>query len=192
MPHRGTILLKEAVSAMLAALNQRDPLGYGHSTRVANLSLTLADALKFTIEQKAILQYAALLHDIGKIGLPDFVLQSNEQYSEDEYLLMQEHPQIGVIIVGEVSLFKVIKPGILQHHEWIDGNGYPMGLKNNEICVEARIISVAEAFDNMTNDQPYRKAMPVVDALKELELNANKQFDSMLVEILTNVIYSLK
>lgn len=188
MPHRGTIPLKEAVAALLSTLNQRDPLGYGHSRRVAYYSMFIADQLGYDIERKAVLQYAAYLHDIGKVGLPDFVLQSSEALSEDEFMIMKEHPQIGAMIVGEVKLFEVIKPIILQHHEWVDGSGYPYGLNSSEILTEAKIISIAGAFDTMTTDHPYRKALTKTGALNELHNFAGRQFDTLLVDVFTEII----
>ncbi len=188
MPHRGTIPLKEAVATLLSTLNQRDPLGFGHSRRVAGYALQMGEALNFSIEQMAVIKYAALLHDIGKVGLPDFVLQSSDRLSEDEFEIMKEHPQIGAMIVGEVDLFKAIKPAILQHHEWIDGSGYPIGLKGKDITIEAKIIGLTGAYDTMVNDHPYRKALSKTAALNELHNYAGKQFDDKLVDVFTKVI----
>ncbi len=188
MPHRGTVPLKHVAASLIYALDQRDPFGFGHSNRVAQYGLMIGKHLNFHIEQLAVLQYAALLHDIGKIGLPDFVLQSNEKFLEDEYLIMKEHPQIGALIVNKIDLFKVVEPAILQHHEWINGDGYPSHLKGDDICVEARIIAIVEAYDDMTTDQPYRIGMSPEKVLAIIADCANRQFDAYYVDVFTKLI----
>jgi len=188
MPHRGSVPLKEAVSSLIYALEQRDPFGVGHANRVANYSLAIARRLNFPIEQQAIIQYASLLHDVGKIGMPDFVMQKNAKFSEDEYAIMREHPQIGAMIVGHINLLKTIQPVIMQHHEWVNGQGYPRRLKGEEICTEAKIISVTEAFDEMTTEKPYRNAVAPTEALSRLEERANEQFDGYYVKVFCQIV----
>lgn len=188
MPHRGTVPLKEAVSSLIFALDQRDPFGYGHAERCTRYAMRIGEYLSYPIERMAILQYGTLLHDVGKIGIPDFVLQSSGELTEDEFLIMQEHPQLGAMIVGKIELFQVIQPAILQHHERYDGNGYPSGLQDTEICEEARIINIVEAFDEMTTDRPYGKTTTPENALERIHEMAGQQFDPRLVKIFDKII----
>ncbi len=129
-------------------------------------------------------RYAAVLHDVGKIGVPDALLSKPGRLDEREWEIMRRHPEIGADILGKIGGFESIARTALTHHERVDGKGYPVGLADQEIPIEARIISAVDAFDAMTNDRPYRAAMAVEDALAELVRGAGSQFDSGVVEVL--------
>jgi HD-GYP domain-containing protein (c-di-GMP phosphodiesterase class II) len=130
-----------------------------------------------------ILEYGALLHDIGKIGIKDEILRKPGALSPEEYQTIQEHPLIGVKIVEGIEFFKNKIPMIRHHHEHFDGKGYPDGLVGEGIPLEARIIAVPDAFDAMASLRPHRKAMPLEDILLEMEKYKGKQFDPKILEI---------
>jgi HD-GYP domain-containing protein (c-di-GMP phosphodiesterase class II) len=132
------------------------------------------------------LEYGALLHDIGKIGIKDEVLQKPGVLSPEEYQYIQEHPLIGVKIVEGMDFFKDKIPMIRNHHEHFDGSGYPDGLAEEAIPFEARIIAVPDAFDAMTSLRPHRRAIPVDEVIKEMERCKGKQFDPKILEIFMN------
>jgi len=156
------------------------------------MSLQIATSLGFTEERMEILEYGALLHDIGKIGIKDEILRKPGALSPEEYQTIQEHPLIGVKIVEGIEFFKDKIPMIRHHHEHFDGKGYPDGLVGEGIPLEARIIAVPDAFDAMASLRPHRKAMPLEDILLEMEKYKGKQFDPKILEIfLREKIYKL-
>jgi HD-GYP domain-containing protein (c-di-GMP phosphodiesterase class II) len=156
------------------------------------MSLAIAKQMGFSEERLENLEYGALLHDIGKIGIKDEVLQKQGPLSHEEYQYIQEHPLIGVKIVQGVEFFKDKIPMIRHHHEHYDGSGYPDGLANEAIPLEARIISLPDAFDAMTSPRPHRGVMSLQDVLAELEKCKGKQFDPKVLEIfLREKIYKL-
>jgi putative nucleotidyltransferase with HDIG domain len=134
-------------------------------------------------ERVETLEYGALLHDIGKIGIKDEILQKPGVLNPEEYQTIQEHPLIGVKIVEGIEFFKDKIPMIRHHHEHFDGSGYPDGLVGEAIPLEARIIAVPDAFDAMVSLRPHRRAMPLVDILLEMEKCTGKQFDPDIIEI---------
>ena len=182
----------DSVKVLAEAIDAKDPYTRGHSDRVRRMSLNIAQQMSFTEERLEILEYGALLHDIGKIGIKDEVLQKPGSLSPEEYRYIQEHPLIGVKIVEGIEFFKNKVPMIRHHHEYFDGNGYPDGLAGEAIPLEARIITVPDAFDAMTSVRPHRRAMPLQDVLMELEKCKGTQFDPRVLEIfLQGKIYKL-
>jgi putative nucleotidyltransferase with HDIG domain len=145
--------------------------------------LRLALSIGLTEDKLEILEYGALLHDIGKIGINDGILQKSGTLSTEEYQLIQEHPLIGVKIVEGIEFFKDKIPMIRNHHEHFDGSGYPDGLIGEVIPLEARIIAIPDAFDAMTSLRPHRPPMPLEDVLVEMEKGKSKQFDPKILEI---------
>jgi HD-GYP domain-containing protein (c-di-GMP phosphodiesterase class II) len=137
----------------------------------------------FSEEKLENLVFGALLHDIGKIGIRDEVLQKKGQLSSEEYEYIQQHPLIGVKIVEGIDFFKDKIPMIRNHHEHFDGSGYPDGLMGETIPLEARIIAVSDAFDAMTSLRSHRRAFPVNEVIDELERGKEKQFDPQILEI---------
>ncbi len=179
----------ETSLALADAIEKRDVYTAGHTRRVMKYSLLIADALGFDKEQKYWLSLSAILHDIGKIGVPDAVLNKKAPLSDIEREIMKKHPVLGYEIVKKVKGLRKALDGILYHHEKEDGTGYPKGLKNGDIPLFAKIISVCDTFDAMTTDRPYRKALSNKDALKEIEENSGKQFDPDIVGVFKNVFH---
>jgi putative nucleotidyltransferase with HDIG domain len=180
----------DSVKVLIEAIDAKDPYTRGHSDRVRRMSLEIAKLLDFTEERMESLEYGALLHDIGKIGIKDGVLQKEGPLRPDEYHYIQEHPLIGVKIVEGIQFFYDKIPMIRHHHEHFDGTGYPDGLAGEAIPLEARIIAVADAFDAMFSLRPHRKAMTIENVLSELKQGENKQFDPLIIDIfLQNRIY---
>jgi putative nucleotidyltransferase with HDIG domain len=159
----------DSVKVLVEAIDAKDPYTRGHSDRVRRMSLQIATFLGLSGERVETLEYGALLHDIGKIGIKDEILQKPGVLSPEEYQTIQEHPLIGVKIVEGIEFFKDKIPMIRHHHEHFDGRGYPDGL-------------VGEA-DAMVSLRPHRRAMPLVDILLEMEKCTGKQFDPDIIEI---------
>jgi len=182
----------DSVKVLAEAIDAKDPYTRGHSDRVRRMSLRITASLGFTEERMEILEYGALLHDIGKIGIKDEILRKPGALTPEEYQTIQEHPLIGVKIVEGIEFFKDKIPMIRNHHEHFDGKGYPDGLAGETIPLEARIIAVPDAFDAMASLRPYRSAMPLEDILLEMEKYKGKQFDPKILEIfLREKIYKL-
>ncbi|MBS3907303.1 MAG: response regulator [Syntrophaceae bacterium] len=173
----------DSVKVLAEAIDAKDPYTRGHSDRVKRMSLAIAKKMGFSEERLENLEYGALLHDIGKIGIKDEVLQKQAPLSSEEYQYIQEHPLIGVKIVEGVEFFKDKIPMIRHHHEHYDGSGYPDGLAGEAIPIEARIISLPDAFDAMTSSRPHRGVMSLQDVLAELEKFKGRQFDPKALEI---------
>ncbi|NQT07184.1 MAG: HD domain-containing protein [Candidatus Omnitrophica bacterium] len=174
--------------ALAAAIDARDPYTSGHTERVTHYSLCIADELN---EKKEInnfekfkedLHIAALLHDIGKIGIRDNILNKRRLLTRSEQQIIMKHPAIGAAILQPIRELGDIIWAVKHHQEKHDGSGYPAGLKGDEIHLMARIISVADTFDAMTTDRPYRKKKKAIAAVKEIEKQAGKQFDPEIAE----------
>ena len=182
----------DSVKVLAEAIDAKDPYTRGHSDRVTRMSLKIAFQFGFAEDRLESLEYGALLHDIGKIGIKDEVLQKPSALNSEEYLYIQEHPLIGVKIVEGLDFFKDKILVIRHHHEHFDGSGYPDGLVGEAIPLEARIVAVPDAFDAMTSMRPHRGMMPLEDVLMELEKCKGTQFDPRVLEIfLREKIYKL-
>ena len=182
----------DSVKVLAEAIDAKDPYTRGHSDRVRKMSITIATHLGFAEDQVESLEYGALLHDIGKIGIKDEILLKQGALTKEEYQYIQEHPLIGVKIVEEVDFFKDKIPMIRNHHEHFNGRGYPDGLKGEAIPLEARIIAVPDAFDAMTSMRPHREAMLLEEVLSEMERCKGSQFDPEILTIfLRHKIYQL-
>ncbi|MBA3003447.1 MAG: HD domain-containing protein [Desulfurivibrio sp.] len=177
-------------AALAEAVNSRDPYTGGHVQRVQDYSLHIAAALKMPAEQRDTLRLAAILHDIGKIGIDDAILRKNSGLTDAEQQNMRKHPEIGARILAMADGMKDVVPGVLHHHEWFDGSGYPDGLIGENIPLSARIIAIVDVFDALTTERPYRTALPFSAALDELAQGAGKHFDPDLVKIFTGSIHS--
>jgi len=203
MVEEGTVELQQAyrtlkkayldsVKILAEAIDAKDPYLRGHSDRVRRMSLRIAVSLGFTEERMEILEYGALLHDIGKIGIQDEILRKPGPLSLEEYQTIREHPLIGVRIVEGIEFFKDKIPMIRNHHEHFNGGGYPDGLMGEGIPLEARIIAVPDAFDAMASLRPHRGTMALEDILLEMEKYKGRQFDPKILEIfLQEKIYQL-
>ncbi len=173
----------DQVYALAATVDARDPYTYGHSKRVAAIAESVGKATGLSIKQLADLHAAALLHDIGKIGVPDSVLAKPGNLTNREWELIKKHSAEGAKIVGYIRALSTAVPMILSHHEWYDGSGYPGGLKGEDIPLGARIISIADTYDTMTTPRLYRDVISQEEALEELRRCAGTQFDPELVEV---------
>jgi putative two-component system response regulator len=176
----------DSVKVLAEAIDAKDPYTRGHSDRVRRMSLRIATHLGFPEDRLESLEYGALLHDIGKIGIKDEVLQKPGILNPGEIQYIREHPLIGVKIVEGIDFFKDKIPMIRHHHERFDGKGYPDGLAGDAIPLEARIITVPDAFDAMTSVRPHSQNKPLKEVLAELKEGKSKQFDPKILEIFLN------
>ena len=173
----------DSVKVLTSAVEARDPYTRGHSDRVRRISVRTGMKLGLSDVKLENLEYGALLHDIGKIGIKDEVLRKPGPLSAEEYHHIQQHPMIGVKIMEQVDFFKEKIPMVRHHHEHYNGSGYPDGLTGETIPLEARIISIADAFDAMTSERPHRGKLPLVDVLLELKKGEGKQFDPHVLKV---------
>lgn len=173
---------RSTLKALAQALETRDAETHGHSERVVTFSLRLGRELNLSKEQMKSLEFGSLLHDIGKIGVPDAILRKPAKLTEEEWVRMREHPLHGQQILREINFLEGAARVVAQHHEKWDGSGYPLGLRCDEIDLNARIFAVADAFDAMTSDRVYRSGRSYEAALTELERCSGKQFDPQVVE----------
>jgi len=172
------------IRALAAALDARDPYTAGHSERVSQTAVVIARQLRLFEADVAVIRLGALLHDIGKIGLADDILQKPDPLTADEYEQIKRHPALGARILRQGSFLEPHLPIVELHHERPDGHGYPFGLRGDDIPVAARIVHVADAYDAMTSARAYRPARPPAAAMAELHLYADTQFDADCVRAL--------
>ena len=165
------------VETMAQALDARDKYTAGHSDRVSINSTVIAEAMRLAPEEIEIIRIGARLHDIGKIGIPDTVLQKPGKLTEDEYALIRLHPQIGKKILEKVERLQKYLPIVELHHEDYDGGGYPYGLNGQSVPVGVRIVHVVDVFDAITSDRAYRKARSREDMVAIMSSESGKQFD---------------
>jgi putative nucleotidyltransferase with HDIG domain len=177
-----------ALQALARAVDAKSAWTAGHSERVAELALKIGKSLNLNSNSIENLQRAAFLHDIGKIGVPLAVLDKPSKLSEEEFHLIKRHPGLGAKIIQPINAFKTITPMIAQHHERFDGKGYPVGLAGEEIHQGARILAVADVYDALSSDRPYRKGMVIEATLELIQKEAGGQFDPEMVEALLKVI----
>jgi putative nucleotidyltransferase with HDIG domain len=175
------------LKALVAALETRDSETHGHSERVVNFSLRLGQELGLDAEQMRSLEFGSLLHDIGKIGVPDAILRKPAKLTEEEWVRMREHPLHGQKILRGIEFLEGAAKVVAQHHEKWDGTGYPLGLRGAQIDLNARIFAVADAFDAITSDRVYRAGRSYDEALAELDAFAARQFDPRIVEAFRRV-----
>jgi len=173
------------IKALVAAVDARDPYTKGHTARVAFYSVAIAKEMGIKDEELADIELGAILHDIGKIGVGDEILSKSTPLVGEEIQKMETHPQKGAVIIDKADFLRCAIPAILYHHERTDGKGYPKALKGDEIPLEARIIAVADAFDAMTTDRPYSKALRAEEAVQEIKKQSGKQFDIEVVRAFT-------
>ncbi len=173
----------DSVKILVEAIDAKDAYTRGHSDRVRKRSVQLSEKLGVSEKRLESLEFGALLHDIGMIGIKDEVLHKQGPLNPMEYEHIREHPLIGVKIVEGSNFFRDEIPMIRHHHERFDGSGYPDGLTGENIPFEARIISIVDAFDAMTSLRPYRREMSQEDALVEMDKGKGKQFDPKILEI---------
>jgi putative two-component system response regulator len=179
--------LKNTTRATLEAfsetIEQKDAYTKGHCNRVRNISVALGKALRLSHERLAILEGGALLHDIGKIGISEEILNKKGKLTQMEFDIIRMHPISGERIINHIEMFQPYRPIIRSHHERMDGTGYPDGLKGEEIPFDVRIVSLADAFDAMTSNRAYRSALPTEIAVEEIKICSGTQFDPEIVEV---------
>jgi HD-GYP domain-containing protein (c-di-GMP phosphodiesterase class II) len=173
---------KSTAKALVETVDAKDPYTYGHSQRVMEYALLGAIPLSLLPEELQSIEFGALLHDVGKIGINDSILRKPGGLTRKEWSAMHNHPFIGANIVGKVPSLHMARDVVLHHHERYDGNGYPEGLKGENISMGARLVAVADAFDTMTTDRSYRATLSADDALKELGKHVGTQFCPVAVE----------
>lgn len=179
-----------AIYALTTAVDAKDHYTYTHSHKVRAYAIALAEAIGSTPDVISRISAASLLHDIGKIGVPDHILTSKEPLTREELDQIKAHPRLGVTIIANVPGLAPCVPAILYHHENYDGTGYPEGLKGESIPLEARILVIANAFADMTSDRPYRRALSREQAIAELQSHAGTQFDPKLAQAFINAVES--
>ena len=167
----------DTIKAIANSIEARDPYTRGHSERVTRFSKVIAEELNWDKNEIELIDWGGMLHDVGKIGIPDSILNKPEKLTNTEYNKIKLHPLIGAQIVKDISFLEPVIPYILEHHERFDGKGYPGGVAGENISIKGRLLAVADAFDAMTSDRPYRKALKPEDALKEISRNRGTQFD---------------
>jgi len=170
------------------AVEAKDPYTYGHSKKVNIYAVALAEAIGLSPDEVSALSAAALLHDIGKVGIPDKVLNKKGKLTKEDWETIKAHPKLGANIISNIPKLAPSVNSILYHHERWDGSGYPEGLKGEEIPIEARILAVADSFEAMTSARPYRPALSLEEVITELRQGAGLQFDPKLVEVFIGII----
>ena len=173
---------KSTIKALAETIDAKDPYTRGHSQRVTEYTVMAATSLSFSPEEIEVLEYAGILHDIGKIGVADSILNKTESLTAEEWAVMRRHPLIGANMLREIPFLEKARKLILHHHERYDGSGYPHGLRGEDIPIGARILAVADAFDTMTTDRSYRDALGTGCAISELHRYTGTQFCPIAVE----------
>lgn len=182
----------ETVEALAEAIEKKDRYTGGHTKRVVYYAMCIAKYLQLSQEQIENIRLAAILHDVGKIGIEDKILKKQSQLDPEEWKVMQTHPELGFEILGRVEGLKEVIAGTRYHHERWDGKGYPLGLKGEEIPLVARIVSVADTYDAMASTRPYRKGMDPKLAYEEILKHRGTQFDPMVVDAFSRAFQNEK
>jgi HD-GYP domain-containing protein (c-di-GMP phosphodiesterase class II) len=169
------------VKSLAAAIDGKDPYTRGHSERVSRFSIAIAERLGLPDDEVEKIRISAVLHDVGKIGIDDVILKKPSALTDEEFEIMKKHPQKGYKIMSQIPAMKEFLPGMYMHHEMMNGQGYPQGLKGDEIPLMARIVSVADTFDAMTTDRPYQKALAFDDAVERIKSLVGTRYDEHVV-----------
>lgn len=172
------------LTALARAIDAKSAWTAGHSERVTNLAMMIANCMGLPARDLQIVHRGGLLHDIGKIGIPATILDKPSELEMEEMKIMREHVTIGVRILEPVPCFREVLPMVAQHHEWFDGSGYPAGLARENISLHARILAVADVYDAIISDRPYRKGIAKQHALEILHNRAGTQFDPLVIDVL--------
>jgi len=175
--------MEKIVNALMAAIEVWDPYTAGHQRRVATLALAIAEKMDFDKIQLDAIRIAAILHDIGKINLPNEILCKPGKLAECEFNLIKIHSKAGYNILKKIDFPDQIAEIVYQHHELLNGSGYPRGLKAEKICIEARILHIADVVEAISANRPYRPAKTIDEALNEIESNVGKKYDAEVCDI---------
>jgi HD-GYP domain-containing protein (c-di-GMP phosphodiesterase class II) len=182
LEEQASALRNSVICAFSQLLDLKDLNTGVHSTRLAEWGIRVGRELGLEEPELQNLEVAALLHDIGKVGIPDSILRKPGRLDTEEYALMKKHPEYGWAVLRMLPGFARVALDILHHHEFVDGKGYPAGLKGNEIPIVSRIVSVTDAFDAMVSSRPYRKGLPFEEAMRRLTESSGTQFDPVVVK----------
>ena len=178
----------QIVKALSGAIDAKDTYTNGHSTRVADYSREIARRAGLPKQLQNDIYMIGLLHDVGKIGIPDAIINKPAKLTEEEYSIIQKHPVLGAAILGNIAEFPRLSTGARWHHERYDGKGYPDGISGEDIPVEARIIAVADAYDAMSSRRSYRDVLPQEKVYAEVKKGKGTQFDPVFAEIMLTMI----
>lgn len=178
----------DSVPALLSTIEAKDPYTYNHAMRVAEYSRLIAEEIGIPKEKRSQLEVAALLHDIGKIYIPDTILSKTSRLGDEEFLEIKKVPEIGARILREAHFPQEVINGVRHHHERYNGKGVPDGLKEEEIPLLARIIAVADAFEALTSTRAYRPSLGMEKALNEIRMEAKESFDPKIVKVFISVL----
>lgn len=181
-------IIEQALTTFANAIDAKDTYTEGHSKRVAFYSRELAARMGYSFEKQEQIYYIAMMHDIGKIGIPDKILNKPSKLTDEEYEIMKQHAVFSGDILENFTTIPDISTVVRYHHEWFDGNGYPYKLKGMEIPQISRIISVADSFDTMNSKRVYRDPLPTEEIIKQLKENAGIQFDPEIVPFMISMI----
>ena len=181
-------LLDQLINALAETIDAKDSYTNGHSLRVAQYSKEIAIRVGKSREEQERIHYMAMLHDIGKIGIPDSIITKSSSLSEKEYIVTRKHPEIGAEILANISEIPDLGVGARWHHERYDGTGYPDGLKGQNIPEAARIIAVADAYDAMASKRSYRDVLPQKDVYEEIKKGKGTQFDPVFADIMLQMM----
>jgi len=183
----------DAVTVLSQTIEAKDKYTKGHCVRVKKIAKTIGEEMKLNEEKLLFLEYGSLLHDIGKIGIPEKILKKPSSLTKEEFEIIKNHPDIGANILKTIDYFSPIIPMIKYHHENFDGTGYPEGLKGYEIPLEARILSISDKFDALTSKRPYRDAYTIPQALNIIQEISGTQLDPEIVNLfIEKKIYNIK
>jgi HD-GYP domain-containing protein (c-di-GMP phosphodiesterase class II) len=180
-------LFLDAIRALTAAIDAKDSYTQGHSQRVSDYSVAISIEMNMDSEFIHRIRIGSMLHDVGKIGIPDEILQKRGELTPSEYEMMKQHPIVGETMLSKIRTLRSELAAVMEHHERLDGSGYPRGLQGEEISMVGRIVAVADAFDAMTSDRPYRKRMSDDEAISRLRAVAGTKFDGAVISALVNV-----
>ncbi len=175
-------LLNDTVGGLVSAIELRDPYTAGHQRRVTQLAMAIAQKMNLSKDELDCIRIAAMIHDIGKINVPAEILSKPGTINQFEMELLHSHPQAGYDILKEIDFPWAIAETVLQHHERLDGSGYPNGLKDDKILIQAKVIQVADVVEAMSSDRPYRPALGTEKALNELNENRGTLYNDEIVD----------
>ena len=185
-------LFIESVRSIVAALDEKDPYTSGHSERVTRFAVAIAEQMRMSPDEVEKIRIGSLLHDIGKIGIDERILRKPAKLTEEEFEIMKSHPQRGANILQPITELHEFLPGAAMHHERLDGLGYPLGLKGDQIPMMARIVSVADTFDAMTTARPYQRAIDIDYTFNYMLTQVDKRYDGRVVNALMSAYHSGK
>jgi putative nucleotidyltransferase with HDIG domain len=178
------------IEMLLTALQLRSLESFNHSVRVADLSVKIGQQMELSDTELLVLRRGALLHDIGRLGIPDQVLNKVEELTADEWAIIRKHPDYGVLLLRKIPILQDTIQIVAFHHERWDGTGYPRKLQGDVIPFLARICAIAEVYDSFVNDQAYRRAWPKFKAMTAIETDSGKSYDPTIVKVFVRIMES--